>query len=72
MRRIAALALLTLAACSSEPDFDERFEKAEAETRQLATEIDAELARKEAGKPQPGAGAEPENGAEPESPADGR
>ncbi|ARU15983.1 hypothetical protein [Croceicoccus marinus] len=61
MRRIAALALLMLAACNSEPDFDERFEKAEAETRQLATEIDAELAKAEAGKPQPDATAEPES-----------
>ena len=61
MRRIAALALLILAACNSEPDFDERFEKAEAETRQLATEIDAELAKAEAGKPQPDAATAPES-----------
>lgn len=44
MRRIVPLALLALAACSNEPDFDERFEKAETETRQLAEEIDSELA----------------------------
>ena len=50
MRRVLPLSLLALAACSSEPDFDERFEKAETETRQLAEEIDSELAQAEAAK----------------------
>ena len=50
MRAAAALVLLALAACSSEPDFDERFEKAETETRQLAEEIDSELAKAGAAK----------------------
>ncbi len=50
MRAAAALVLLTLAACSSEPDFDERFERAETETRQLAKEIDSDLAKAEAAK----------------------
>lgn len=43
MRAAACIALLALCACSAEPDFDERFEKADAETRQLAQEIDGQL-----------------------------
>jgi hypothetical protein len=43
MRAAACIALLALCACSAEPDFDERFEKADAETRQLAREIDGQL-----------------------------
>ena len=43
VNRSAALALLLLAACSSEPDFDERFSNAEEQIRSKAREIDAEL-----------------------------
>ncbi|WP_230293140.1 hypothetical protein [Croceicoccus sp. Ery5] len=43
MRAAACIVLLALCACSAEPDFDERFEKADAETRQLAQEIDGQL-----------------------------
>ena len=43
MRRGPVIAFLALCACEQEPSFDERFEKADAETRQLAREIDAEL-----------------------------
>ena len=53
MRVAAALVLLVLAACGSEPDFDERFEKAESETQRLSQEIDTELAKSAAGKAQP-------------------
>lgn len=53
MRVAAALVLLALAACSSEPDFDERFEKVETETQRLAQEIDTELAKSAAGTAQP-------------------
>lgn len=43
MRAAACITLLALCACNAEPDFDERFEKADAETRQLAQEIDGQL-----------------------------
>ena len=35
--------LLLLAACSQEPDFDERYKATETELRQRAAEMDAEL-----------------------------
>ena len=48
MRRSAtlsvALACLMASACQNEPSFDERFEKAGAEAKQLQQEIDRELA----------------------------
>ncbi|MAF28709.1 MAG: hypothetical protein CL820_00395 [Croceicoccus sp.] len=48
MRRSAALPValfcLMAGACQSEPSFDERFEKADAEAKQLQQEIDRELA----------------------------
>ena len=42
--------LLSLAACSSEPDFDERYEQAEQKIRDKAAELDAELAEKGGGE----------------------
>ena len=38
-----ATMLLALGACSSEPDFDERYEQAEKQIHTKASEIDAEL-----------------------------
>lgn len=45
-----ATVCLLIAGCEREPSFDERFEKADAETRQLQKEIDRELTNAEAGK----------------------
>ena len=39
----AALVLLLLGGCESEPDFDERYAKAEEQIRTKAREIDAQL-----------------------------
>ena len=44
MRSAMILAAIALSACQSEPSFDERFEKADAEAKQLQQEIDRELA----------------------------
>jgi len=46
MRRLAILALaaLTLAACHSEPDFDERYDAASKKIREKAADIDARIA----------------------------
>jgi hypothetical protein len=44
MRRCVALALVLLVACRQEPTFDERYDAAEKELQDRATEIDAELA----------------------------
>lgn len=53
MRRSAALpvvlACLMAGACQDEPSFDERFEKADAEAKQLQQEIDRELAAAQPG-----------------------
>jgi uncharacterized lipoprotein len=43
MRVLAVLALAMLAACHSEPSFDERYNAAEKQIRDTASEIDAEL-----------------------------
>lgn len=51
MRGGGALALagafLLLSACQREPDFDERYEAAEAKIRQTAAEMDRQLAEAE-------------------------
>ncbi|WP_239804915.1 hypothetical protein [Croceicoccus hydrothermalis] len=44
VRVCAFVALLLLAGCQQEPDFDTRYEEAEAHIRKQAREIDAELA----------------------------
>ena len=43
MELAAASLVLTCAACSSEPDFDERYEEAETQIRSKSSEIEAEL-----------------------------
>ncbi len=43
MRACALLFLLALAACNSEPSFDERYETAEQEIRQKAAELNEDL-----------------------------
>ena len=43
MRRAFAIALLLLAACRSEPSFDERYERAEEEINAKAAELDEDL-----------------------------
>ncbi|BBC72803.1 conserved hypothetical protein [Altererythrobacter sp. B11] len=46
MRRAVLVgAMLLLAACQREPDFDERYAKAQADLREKAARIDAELAK---------------------------
>lgn len=48
MRRYGlAIALLLLAGCNREPDFDERYAGAEKSIRTKAAEIDADLAKRE-------------------------
>jgi hypothetical protein len=48
MRRLAALALLVLAAgCNRTPSFDERYASAEAALRERAASIDSDLAARE-------------------------
>ena len=48
MRVGVAVLCLALAACSSEPTFDERYEAAEERITEKANEIDAELEKREA------------------------
>lgn len=43
MRKAFACVIALLAACDSEPDFDERYERTEREIRVKAAEIDAGL-----------------------------
>ncbi|NVD44550.1 hypothetical protein [Qipengyuania atrilutea] len=66
MRRAGVMLtlLLALAGCKSEPDFDERYEKAQKEIEQTAREIerDLEKARKDAAKASPSATPEAEEG----------
>ena len=45
-----ALVCVLVAGCKREPSFDERFEKADAETRKLQKEIDRELTKAEPAK----------------------
>jgi len=47
---VPTLALtLTLCACQQEPDFEQRFEEAEADIRERAAQMDEELAQSETG-----------------------
>lgn len=46
MRRLPALFLIGVAACSPEPDFDERYAAAEDKIRARAQAIDSALAEK--------------------------
>ena len=48
MRVGVAVLCLALAACSSEPTFDERYEAAEERITEKANELDAELEKREA------------------------
>ena len=48
MRVGVAVLCLALAACSSEPTFDERYEAAEERITEKANELDAELENREA------------------------
>lgn len=43
MRTLALVALVFVTACHREPDFDERYEKAESEIRAKAESIDKDL-----------------------------
>lgn len=49
---IPALCLLALSACQREPDFDERYDAANARMRDMAGQIDAQIAG--TGTPSPG------------------
>ena len=40
---ILALGLLSLSACRREPDFDERYQEADAKVRDMAGQIDAQI-----------------------------
>lgn len=54
MRRVGAmvLCLLALSACRRDPDFDERYDAANAKMRNMAGQIDAQIAG--SGTPTPG------------------
>ena len=43
MRALACLVLIALSGCSSEPDFDERFEETQADIEARAKALDQEL-----------------------------
>lgn len=45
MRRAILIAVITLAGCQSEPDFDERYAATEKQLRDKASEIDSELVK---------------------------
>jgi len=59
-------AALALQSCSSEPDFDERFEQSESELREKAEAIDAELEKR--GKAQGKDASEADESGPPEDP----
>jgi len=43
MRHLAACALAVLTACADEPDFDTRYEQADAKIRSMAQDLENEL-----------------------------
>ena len=59
MRWFLVLSVLTLLACSQEPSFDERYEKADKEIREKAASIDAELGNASEVAPSPAVTDEP-------------
>ena len=50
MRRLVIALALALGACSREPDFDDRFQQANARISEAAQDIDAQVS----GTPEPG------------------
>lgn len=61
MRRLPILAALLLAACHSEPSFDERFDKASQEVEARARAMDADVAAADSVATPGGAGAKPDH-----------
>jgi hypothetical protein len=59
MRYALVLAILVLAGCKQEPDFDARYDAAEKHIRAKAGAIDAELAARERQRAQSGKDAPP-------------